>query len=426
MIIQPARIVVIDNDESHLKSLTDTLSGLGSACLPFHYKEDHPAPILLAGVRFIFSDLHLISDAVTSDRKQQYANIASMLLAGISNVHGPYVLIIWSEFPDEFEDLLAYFDALEPGQKPIKCCILNKNDFISTTSSPGEKAGDLSSAVADLLKDVPALSALMKWEQKVATAASKTTSTLWELCSGEDVDNRDVSLRNTFGKMAIGASGKVTAQEYPGRGVVEALSPLLSDQIEKSDIDEEFWKDAVNFDRPDRSASKSEIYTFLHIEEDTKCTSTDRGIMCLLPENWNNARAFRKKFGWSKTEVLRSFGFSGERLNRAVKNVEWYLVQMNAACDQAQNNPGLLPYCLSACVPTKIRNNTPKGGVWVSGEFELDQKTRKLFCHGRFVLGLTLEDAVRLLPKFRLRGQLLDLMIQDVRCNSARLGVIAL
>lgn len=424
MIIQPARIVIIDNEEAHLKSMVDALSEMGSACLPFHYKEEHPKPELLAGARFIFSDLHLVSDAVTSDKKQQYANIASMLLSCLDENHGPYVLVIWSEFPDELSELIKYFDDLEPNQRPIKCCVLNKNDYIPTVTDPSSKTGDLVSAVAHLLNDIPGLSALLKWEQKVSAAASITTSTLWKLSEGHDENERDLALRNTLGRLAKGASGDSAARQYPGRGVMEALTPLLSDQLEKSEIDEEFWKSAVSFDAPERAASGASLYTMLYFENPTGHSALERGTVCTLPEEWASEEKFNEKFGYRKSNLIEEFGYKGEKKDEAEKRAEWCLVQLNAACDQAQGNPGFYPFVLGCIIPSEIKCNSPKGSVFRSRTVVLDGIERQLYCHGRFVLTMTMADAKNIKVKMRIRTQLLDQMMQDIRTKSARLGTI--
>ena len=424
MIIQPARIVVIDNDEIHLKYLVDALTAMGSACLPFHYKEDHPESKLLSGARFIFCDLHLISDAMTSDRKQQYANIASMLLSCLDDDHGPYALVIWSEFPDEVDDLIAYLDELGPNQRPIKCSVLKKNDFIPTDSDSEPKGEELIAAIAGLFEDTPGLSALFKWEQKVSIAASVTTSTLWKLCEGADESKRDIALRNTLGKLAMGSSGEMLAKEHPGRGVVEALSPLLSDQLEKSDINEEFWKTAVDFDCPNEAAPVADLYAKLHFEYPTSHSPLERGTACCLPDNWKSDDGFKTKFGFSKEEVLGQFGYTGEKLTEAKDAARWYLIQLNAACDQAQNNPGLIPYVLGFIIPNEIKKSKGKLSTWSSRAFAMDESEQVLCCHGRFVIGVTKAEVKDFTVRLRIRTQLLDEMVRQIRMQSARLGVI--
>lgn len=421
MIVQPARIAVIDNNEHHLKALVDALSGMGSGCLSFHYNEDHPRPEMLTGVRFIFSDLHLISDAVTSDKKQQYSNIASMLYAGLGENHGPYVLVIWSEFPDELEALKEYLKQLGPNQAPIRCCVLNKHDYLPSDGAP--KTQELIEAIKSLLADVPGVLALLDWEQKVATAAALSTSTLWRLAQGSDEQERDNSLRNVLGRLSKGAIGEKAAEENPGRGVIEALTPLLADQLEKSEVHDALWKEAVDFSRPEIASSGPELYGMLYFECPTRHNPLERGTVSELPDEWSTDDKFGAKFGFSKQQLLEEFGYKTSQLEDVHKRTAWYLIQVNAACDQAQGNAGLVPFALAALAPC-LKKNSAKGSVWSSRAVLLDGEEKVLLVHGRFVIGLTANEAEKFKVKMRVRTQLLDLMVQEIRSKAARLGAI--
>nr|WP_070960642.1 hypothetical protein [Hyphomonas sp. Mor2] len=425
MIIQPARIVVIDNNSEHLKALVDALSGLGSACLPFHYQDAHPERHLLAGARFIFCDLHLISDAVTSDKQKEYANIASMLLEALRDDHGPYVLVIWSEYPDDVEALKRYVAELEDGKKPLLVHALNKNDYIHTNANDGEFAGNLVQAVAELFQSLPGLAAMLQWEQIVSDAAAQTTSSLWSHCTGDTTARRDESLSNTLGKLANGASGERSAKVFPGRSVISALNPLLADQLEQNEIDETIWKEAVQFKKADFAASDASLYTMLHVECPTSHNATERGALVELPKSLEKDKAFEAVFGYDRKSIIHEFGYRGERLDDAVKQATWCCLQINAACDQAQGHPGLVPYTLSCFVPTAIKKREGKrDSVFQSRGMVIDEIEQFLFSHGRFTTGMTQRRAIELKPLMRLRGQLLDQAVFDIRVQAARLGTI--
>lgn len=425
MIIQPARIVVIDNNSEHLKALVDALSVLGSACLPFHYKDTHPEEHLLSGARFIFCDLHLISDAVTTDKKKEYANIASMLLDVLRDDHGPYVLVIWSEYPDDVEALKGYVDQLEDGKKPLLVHALNKNDYIHTNANDGKFSGDLVKSVAELFQTLPGLAAMLQWEQIVSDAAAQTTSSLWSHCTGDTTEKRDLSLSNTLGKLANGASGEHSAKEFPGRSVISALTPLLADQLEKNEIEETIWKAAVQFKKADLAASDASLYTMLHVECPTSHDATERGALVELPASLKEDKDFADFFGYNQKSIIHEFGYRGDRLDEAVNEATWCCLQINAACDQAQGHAGLVPYTLSCFVPTTIKKRDDKrNSVFQSRGIVIDGGEKFLFSHGRFTTGMTQEKAIELRPLMRLRGQLLDQAVFDIRVQAARLGTI--
>ena len=135
MILQAARVVVIDDNEQHLAALSRAIGKLGSACLSFHYQDEHPTKHQLAGARLIFCDLHLGGDTLTSDKTIFYANIASLLADGISADHGPYLLIVWSQYGEELEKTARIYErTLEPGQRPFEIVPLDKNTFIDAAT----------------------------------------------------------------------------------------------------------------------------------------------------------------------------------------------------------------------------------------------------------------------------------------------------
>ena len=434
MILQAARVVVIDDNEQHLAALARAIAELGSACLSFLYRDEHPDRQQLAGARLIFCDLHLVIDALTSDRKALYANIASMLLQGISAQHGPYLLIVWSQYVDDLDTLNEYLDELEPGQRPFAVVGLDKNEFIDVATGDIREGGDLVAAVEKVVESRPGLAGMLNWEELVASGASRTTSTLWGLCSAVEGSDPDDVLRNTLGRLARGAAG-ARASENAGYSVRESLTPLLADQIATAAINEDRWSKAVQLGDDGPAASRPVLYTWLHFEIPSMLPASSRGVASALPKAWSSPERFKTKFGSSQEDVLRTCGYRGPSLERAVSGASWYLVQINAACDDGDDDPGYLPYCLAVSVPTKRdeqgrpvplkANGKIKGGVERTREVALDEgKQEWLYLFGGFVIGLREWETADFRRAFRIRPSLLDKLILDIRFNSARLGIV--
>ena len=434
MIFQPARIVVIDDNELHLRALDKAVSHLGSACLSFLYVDDHPQAAQLVGARLIFCDLHLGGDTLTTDKKTYYANIVSMLAENISTDHGPYLLIIWSQYSNDVDGLKPYLEELPPSQRPFALACLDKNEFIDIENGEPRKDADLPTAIDEIVNSRPGLAAMLAWEQMVAQGASRTTTTLWNLCSGSTEDEQDQILRNTLAKLAIGGAGPVAARERPGHSVREALAPLLIDQLGTSVVDPKLWSRAVVFDGMETSAPSSQLYTALHFEMPAQFSPSTRGVVSSLPDACRNASSFERRFGFTPTEVLGTCGYQGENLEHAVSEATWYLVQINAACDDGRDTPGYLPYCLAAAVPTtRLENGNEvalklngkkKMSVEQSRQMVINGRTVWLFLFGGFISGLRRNEAEALTPVFRMRNVLLDKLILEIRHNSARLGVV--
>ncbi|WP_146010277.1 hypothetical protein [Acidimangrovimonas sediminis] len=427
---------MIDDNRDHLRAISDALGSLGSASLSFLYNSDHPSPSVLAGARLIFCDLHLNADTITSDGKAECGNIASMLATGLTEDHGPYLLVIWSQFPDKVASLSDYLAELAPGQKPFQYICLDKNKFIDVSAGSALRGTDLPGEIQGIVSNQPGLTAMLSWEQVVSLSAAQTTNSLWTLSLAASRRQPDKALCQTLGKLAVGAAGLAFSTNFPGHSVVEALVPLLADQIETRDIDESIWKAAVDVQNRSSGAASEALYTALHIEAPTSYAAKKRGTVSPLDELIADTH-FKSVFGFEKSDLLMDSGYNEKddenstkssvawkAFGEAVEHSKWFLVQINAACDEAQDHPGLLPFCLAFTVPASTtRRGKPKGSVEVTKTILLDGTKAYMYLLGRFVIGLPNSEAEKLKPSFRIRAALLDKLVFGLRTNSARLGI---
>lgn len=436
MILQPARIVLIDDNERHLKAISEALGQLGSASLSFQYQGDNPGPAIMAGARLVFCDLHLNSDAMTSDGKTECSQIVGMLDEAISDEHGPYLLIIWSQFPDKIGSLAEYLAEMPPGQRPFHHACLDKNNFIDVAQGTAIPNTDLPGEIQKTVADQPGLAAMLSWEQSAAKSAAQATNSLWKLSVETSKKNPDKALCKTLGKLAVGAAGPNFGSSMPGRSVLEALVPLLADQIEAQDLDEALWQVAVDIDGRSGGAASDALYTALHLEVPTSYGANKRGSASPVSALFDDD-GFESFFGFSKEAVLADCGYrekdeeASTKKNpvwqtpaAAVSSAEWFLLQVNAACDEAQNHPGLFPFCLAFTMPRSVNNAKGwKDSVVKTKPVVLCDTSKDVFLLGRFIVGLPREMAEKLSPSFRIRTALLDQLVYNLRTNSARLGV---
>ena len=432
MIIQPARVVIIDDNETHLNALSSALTRLGSASLPFRYEDEHPPLGHLGGARVIFCDLHLSSDALTTDARQHCANIAGMLGQALAEDHGPYLLVIWSQYPDQIAPLNDYLESLKPNQRPIIVQTLDKNEFIDIGTGEPRSDRGLIDAVMEVLQNFPALFTMLQWEHLVAGAAAKTTSRLWSLSAAIEGEQTDSILKKTLGMLIRGSAGTAHGGAQPGNSLVEALEPLLSDRITSADIgDDAIWKNGIDLSSAGRGVSKSSLYASLHIESPTQHSATSRGVLSSVSPHIED-EAFEERLGHTKQQLLLDLGYADQNIKTIEKDVDWCLLQVNAACDEAQQNAGLIPFCLAALVPGDSRGDgvvkRSKDSIRCTKPFDMivnnETKTKVLCLHGRFILGLTKSEANKLAPILRVRNSLVDKLVFEVRTNSARLGVV--
>lgn len=422
MIIQAPRIVLIDDKRHHLHGLAHALSRLDSACLPFHFQDQGPTKRQLRNARVVFCDLHLLSDAMTGDSKTQLGVIVGMLAEGLEVNHGPYVLVIWTENPDKVEGLREYLDELDPGQRPLDFVCLDKNRFINTNDGELIAEDDLIAEIQKSLGSWAGVTALLWWESAVADAASDLARDLWA-ASGTDVGARPEGLRQTFAKLAKGASGDQRAREQPGMAVNEALVPMLSDRVERTMFPPEIWEPAVEFDDQSHAVPTALLNTLVHLDFIHGLSPFQRGSATELKPGEQREEWFKANFGHSDAEIIEAFGFKGQRLTDAANDASWHLVQIRAACDEAQGKPGLLPFVLCAVLSTKS-NDLPRPSAWISRDFLFGDRCARICVHANFVRGLSATEVQDFDPKFRLRSSLLESLTIAVHSHASRPGTI--
>ena len=423
MIGQPPRIVLIDDKMHHLHGLAKALGKLDSACLPFHFEDQGPSKNQLRNARVIFCDLHLLSDALTADTKQQLAVIAGMLSEGLEANHGPYVLIIWTEYPEKVEGIQEYLEALLPGQRPIEYVCFAKNDFIDPRDGNLIAEGDLIAKIQDSLGKWSGVSALLWWETTVANAAADLAASLWEPFD-DDETMRPEGLRQTFGKLAVGSAGDHHARTSPGMAVNEALVPMLSDRIERTKFPSEVWSSAVEFDQQGQAVPTARLNALVHLDFVHGLSPLQRGSASPLLAAWSTEQSFRAKFGYSQDDVLKSFGFKGRRIDEAKQEASWHLIQIRAACDEAQGKAGLIPFVLAAKISTKT-NDSVRPSAWVSRDFQFGESVARICANANFILGLNESEVSGFKkPNFRLRTSLVESLIVAVHSHASRPGTI--
>lgn len=128
---------------------------------------------------------------------------------------------------------------------------------------------------------------------------------------------------------------------------------------------------------------------------------------------------------------------SGFRLGAEVKAKDWFMIQVQAPCDQAQGNSGLFPYVLglslrhpkdrgvSKSISNKAHGRLGKlAYIWLSPALELDNEVTLLAFHFRFSLGLTRQAVGEFEVSLRLREQILSELTHEFHSYANRPGII--
>ncbi len=446
------RVIAIDDEAKHLEGLVRGLNRYGVACLPVHFTGE-PDIATCSHVRVIFADLH-ITGASPGDHAQDFGAIGGLIQETIQP-SGPYFIVLWTMYPDQADKLNIHLaERLQNVTKPITVQALDKKEYLNPEGDVKEPK-TLVEAIGKIVAKQPQIAALLNWEERVLSAASDTVLSITELAeSAAGGASPSAEVGRLLGRLAVEAVGGEHVEKDRFRAVNDALLPILADRIASmrlQEADNELWQDAfagVGTEHQLTQDEAAKLNRLLHIEHSTsdggggehgisnhKAMSFDqgpattgdnggqRGAVIRLPEEFQG-EAFVEAFDLPAAEAMEGqFGckISEEDDDR----VRWVLVQTQAACDHAQDQPGPLPFHLGLCLPaSRNRKKKPPAALWRSPCFEYERKASFLHVNARFTVSWRKEKARSAKPLFRLREQLLNDLIYHLHGYGARPGII--
>ena len=127
------RVIAIDDDAKHLDSLIGGLSGQYASPLRIHFTGEWPDIPPCPHVRLIFSDLHLVGGAM-SDPAEDFAIIGGLIEDVIKPVD-PYLILLWTRYPDYASEFRTSLDRLRNVAKPVAVLPLPKADYLDNSGA---------------------------------------------------------------------------------------------------------------------------------------------------------------------------------------------------------------------------------------------------------------------------------------------------
>lgn len=449
MIFSAPRFVVVDDKESHLRAIVDTLQRLGAPCVGIQYdlaKELNYE--YFRGVRCLFMDLHLVDGQASSDERRHYALITHILEESINKNGGPFILIIWTAYGHLSAELQNYIneriDPEKPHARPLAVLSLTKEKFIDIDSGNLNNPDDLREAVESVILSNPQLAALLDWESDVLAAAGDTLASLLSLVPADQRTSAafPVALDIMLSRLAQETVGQSHVDANPRAAIITALAPILSDRILNQDATEassNIWKQAITQHNNKKLATASpdeagKVNRILHLAmPDSEA---------LLPTDWGTV--VKWPFQWNDEEVKRLTGLTIKQMmceefrlrSRAISVCKPILVRVGAACDYAQNNRGPIMFLFGVDIPEsadrqKDSNNRPvklTDAIWKSPVFLMPEaeEVSRLYVHIRFPQTFLPEACVEWETWCRLREQILMHLITAASNHVARPGIVRL
>lgn len=442
------RFLAVDDKLEHLQAILATFQSIGSPCMGLQFDAAQPLDkIAFRGVRALFMDLHLISGAKTTDEKQHFANIASILEDNISDIGGPFILILWTEHAHQAGALTAYLDdALDverPWCRPLAIIALAKERFINVGTGALNPAEDLRKAIEDALASNPQLAALIEWETDVLAAAGETLASLTSLVPVGDRTTARFpgALDGVLSRLAVEAVGKKHVGNDQRAAVTAALAPILADRIvnqEVTDVTSSLWARAVTKHGQKQlpQATPTEaggINRMLHVAVagSEKIVAADWGAVSeVAAEIWTDD-ALRNLLGVSIDDLLLN-EYKIKRDDHA--RCRPRLVRVGAACDHAQKRAGPIPFLFGVEVPVSVERVAINGRVlvpaaeWQSPTITLPEESDPFVLHvnSRFEITRPESATTNWQAVYRLREQLLMQLIAHASAYVGRPGIVRL
>lgn len=432
----PPRFVVIDDDEKHLDAIVATIQSLGSVCARVHYSAEVDVPAeLFTAVRTIFIDLQLLNRAASSDFRPHYAEIQRILGNVIRADGGPYLLVVWTDKPEQVAELEAYletpFFAEKPFARPIAIVPLSKTDYIDLGTGH-QTAGNLLEDIRTHLGAQPAMNALVQWEMEVLGAAGKVLADVATLATEL---NGVGALPTLLQRLAVEAVGYANAVDDPREGVQAALLPLLQDHLQNAPVGSGDWDRAFEGAvEPAPGISKAQVGLLnskLHITKQDAARP-------ISPLAWGAVCELETDIDWSEFGLDDEAQYREQVVGKNLK-LEWskyedkdkiniVQIRIGAACDYAQKTVGPIPYVLAALLPERegVRPHdlNPKSTAWISPELDIDGNIVQFFVDPRYVRVRGGKAAASFAVIARIKEQLLLALVSAVGNHSSRPGIV--
>lgn len=445
------RFLAVDDRPEHLAAILQTFQRLGTPCMGIQFDVAQPLePMAFRGVRALFLDLHLISGVKTTDDKQHFANIGAILEDNISEVGGPFILVLWTEHAQHAAALTEYLDASlspdKPWCRPLAILALAKERFINVGSGAVEAAEDLKEAVEQALSANPQLSALIDWETDVLAAAGETLSSLTGLVPAASRTTQlfAAGLDEVLSRLAIEAVGRKHVADDPRAAVTSVLAPILADRIVNQGArggSAALWQSAVTrhgAKQPPQAtpAEAGGINRMLHVAVagPERIAAADWGAVSAAPDGL-----------WGDEQLIEALGLNVDELLRAEFKVRRddharcrpRLVRVGAVCDHAQKRPGPIPFLFGIEIPVTVERILkdrdgnplqPPAAEWRSPAFTLPDIAEPFVLHvnSRFEITRPAAATIEWQAAYRLREQLLMQLVAHTGTYVGRPGVVRL
>ena len=418
------KIIIVDDMQEHLDTLSKPFKENGIGCTSFLYDVNYNTP--LSTVKVAFFDIGINPNGGGS-KNQRLNSIAHAINQYISPSNGPFVLIFWTNRKDEIEDIKEYIQSRYDDNypKPFIVDCIDKDYFLQSQKRLTKKLNKL--------LDNATLKMLFSFEETTSKAATKTISQLFKIIPGTDkwglTKTFQKNFEKVFSKLAVQNIGYKHAKENPDKGVISSLIPVLNHHLENSQEVGQ-WKTYLKTLSKAATPQKvkypagfneDELNSIFHIYHQANIAKDERGVVIKI----DSGTDFQTNFGLQYTEWFSSLlnGVSTAHRNAS----KLIAVEISSSCDYSQKKKRINKYMLGVLLPVEAaktikKDKKPEYLFILDGVFSNDTKF-KICLNLNFVFSALKTDNKLQAPIFILKKEIMDQIGNRYANHVSRIGV---
>lgn len=427
------KIIIVDDVQDHLNTLSRPFYENGIGCKCFLYDVNYNSP--LKNVRIAFFDIR-INPTGGGSEGQRLNDVANAIKQYVHIDNGPFALIFWTSNKQEIDAIKKYIHERHTDcPKPFLVDFIDKDEFLN---NPGNLTARLEEVLAD-----ETLKILFEFEKVSSQSASMTINQLYEIIPRKDAwgetENFKQNFEKVFSKIAIQNSGYNYAKHNPDKGVVLSLLPLLNQHIENLHNSGK-WKNYLTTLTKSSSYrevaypddfSEGELNSIFHIEN----TNGDKEVRGALIEvdKMNTALLASLNISSIDTWFNNLIPYNGDKKEikkETRSNSKLIALEISAACDFSNNKKRINKYVLGFLTPLINFQEDIDDGIrsessyHVGGaNFRFGGNEFQIWLNLNYVFGTTPTDTRLGNVLFVLKKEIMDMIGNKYAGHISRIGI---
>jgi hypothetical protein len=443
------RIIIVDDRQDELDTLSKAFLEIGIGCRPLLYDNTYFEP--LSNIRIAFFDLNIGEKKVDDSAKTieeieklnsgVYNDLAVALNQYIAKENGPFALIFWTKNKKIIDGFINYMQNPERGFSetpfPIVVGCIDKDEFINAKNE-----GNLSQKLMEVL-NLEEIKFLFDFEIKANEAAERTINKLYHVIPKDNKWGENIilfeNLSKILSKIAASTLGFQYSKENPSKAVYEGLLPLLNNEIINlnSEVDwtkileplfiAKSFKEIVS---PDDLIQKK-VNSVFHIESFIGEKDVRGNVIEIDKTNSDLLQSLNISDVTIWFNKLLPFNRDKDSIKREIRNKSRLIaIELSAACDFSNKKERINKYVLGFLTPSinvkedinqeqRIESSYHLGGC----DFHLDGCDFQIWLNLNFVFGAKYDDPRLGQSLFIMKKEIMDMLGNKYAGHISRIGI---